>query len=213
MTRADFGGDFMSTLINRPWQQTAASFQRSDGRVFLTREASDEARLPVKPYFSFPHLSRFIPTDAAERGGRTSVAPDILPILSIRHRTQVRPTIIEFVAVDVITLDSIPTGNAEYRAVQANVSAVRATTPFGKRAVGNPLRGKGPSVSAYPRQRRVNGINDSVSADTAVTSMQGDAGDIIREHCDLLNRGVMPRGVSASPGLLCDQLYQSATSI
>lgn len=151
--------------IHRARQQAHTSISGGFSGLQFASEPSKVMGFPVQTDASYPFAAICIPGDSAIDRSAISVAAPVLHVPLVGSRSQVRPLVIERVAVNVVPLDVVTAYEAEQLSVKENLAAV-----FG--SLGVTMGAQMPAPLTRPLG--VSSIDQCVGADRAVPGIQRD---------------------------------------
>ena len=101
--------------------QASTCLLNGNGCFGLTTEVADQDLLSLNSDTCSPSLGVFVPIYAPVRGERSGLTGKILHLFRSCYRSEVRPSIVEFVPVAVIDFHPIPTSQSEQFSMQTEL--------------------------------------------------------------------------------------------
>lgn len=156
--------------IRRVRHQALPGFRCDFSGCGFLSEATKAMHLSLYSYLNSPLLPACIPVDVSVLGCCSALARCVLGILSTRADPEIAPAVVQTVPVPVIDFRLIANGKTEQGSMQTD--HVVATDPFVTDRIATVAQAPPPLVSPVGVSR----INDGVSTDRAITSVQGNLG-------------------------------------
>lgn len=152
---------------------------RNSASLFLVIEPAEMMVLLVDHDLNQPFLTAFVPSHSAIAGRRPRRTDHVLTIPSPREFSQVRPSIIKTIPVDVISLHAIAANQSKQLSVQKDGSSI-PVIPFGSDSI--PVTPQCPLPLVDPVS--IGGIDKCVGSNGTISGTERNTHGIIGLHSD-----------------------------